>query len=366
MFDIVLESPFVLGSGPLSCNAAGMIRAHRAGAGAVTTKTIRDAPARSPLPHIAVAGRDSLINAEKWSDIPGDAWVNEEIPRAKAAGVVVIGSIGHTVAEVEHWAAKVDAAGADMIELVSYDHADLVPMVRTAKRLSTRPVLAKLSPNWRDPLASALAVLAAGVDGITAMDSVGPVLRIDIETGRPITGGAKGFGWLSGSAIKPITLRHVAEIAALSDKPIIGIGGVMTAEDALEMLMAGATAVGVCTAPLLRGVDHISRLNEHLRNLLDRLSYESVASASRVSLAFLQDREELSQFAFAFEPDQCTDCMMCVRSCAYMARSLQKRSMSVSGDCRYCGLCASLCPTGALQMQRGTPGSSTTEGVSLT
>ena len=351
LFDIALESPFVLGSGPLSYDGAGMIRAHKAGAGAVTTKTIRDIPAENPFPHIAVAGRDSLINAEKWSDIPGDAWVNEEIPRAKAAGVVVIGSIGHTLSEVENWLPKVDAAGADMIELVSYEEADLVPMIRAAKRLSDKPVLAKLSPNWKNPIASAQAVLAAGADGITAMDSIGPVLRIDIETGRPITGGAKGFGWLSGGAIKPITLRYVAEIAAISDKPIIGIGGVMTAEDALEMLMAGATAVGICTAPLLKGIDYISRLNERLAGLLDRLSYETVASASGFSLPFLSEGEEHSRFAFAFEPDLCTACMICVRCCPYEARDLKDKVMSLNETCRCCGLCASQCPTGALSMR---------------
>ncbi len=348
LFGIELKSPLVLGSGPLSYDGHGMIRAHLAGAGAVTTKTIRDIPADNPFPHIAVTGRDSLINAEKWSDISGDAWINEEIPRAKAAGVVVIGSVGHTVGEVEHWVAKVDSAGADMIELVSYADSDMVPMVRLAKRLTDKPVLAKLSPNWADPIATARSVLAAGVDGITAMDSIGPVLRIDIETGRPLVGGADGSGWLTGSAIKPIILRYVAEIASLSNKPIIGIGGVITAEDALEMLMAGATAVGICTGPILKGIDHIARQNENLRNLMGRLSYATVASVSRVSLPFLIKTEEHAKFNFVFDPDICTSCMMCVRSCPYEARSLKDKHMNLNGNCRYCGLCASICPTGAL------------------
>jgi dihydroorotate dehydrogenase (fumarate) len=354
LFSIELKSPFVLGSGPLSHDGHGLIRAYQAGAGAVTTKTIRDDPADNPFPHIAVAGRDSLINAEKWSDISGDAWVREEIPRAKAAGVIVIGSIGHTPGEVEHWIRLVDSAGADMIELVSYGEADLVPMLRHAKKASGKPVFAKLSPNWPDPVSSARAALDAGADGITAMDSVGPVLRIDIETGRPITGGARGFGWLSGSAIKPITLRYVAEIAALTDKPIVGMGGVMTAEDAMEMLMVGATAVGLCTAPILKGLDHIARLNEGISSLMDRLSYDTIASVSRVSLPFLRDSEEHEKFSFAFDESRCTSCMMCVRSCAYEARDLKDKAMSLDEKaCRYCGLCASVCPTKALRMQPG-------------
>lgn len=351
LFGIKLRSPFVLGSGPLGYNGSGMIRAHLAGAGAVTTKTIRDIPAENPFPHIAVTGRDSLINAEKWSDISGDAWVDEEIPKAKEAGVVVIGSIGHSLGEVRRWLEKVDAAGADIVELVSYAEADLAPMVLLAKKLSGKPILAKLSPNWRDPVASARSALDAGADGVTAMDSLGPVLRIDIRTGRPISGGAKGCAWLSGGAIKPLILRYVAEIANLTDKPIIGLGGVMTAEDALEMLMAGASAVGICSAPILKGIDHIAKLNRDLEGLMNSLSYGTVASASRYSLRFLDAGERRSRFAFAFDPDLCTACGACVRCCPYEARTLDGKTLGLDREkCRHCGLCASVCPTRALTM----------------
>lgn len=351
LLGLTLRSPFVLGSGPLSYDGHGLVRAHHAGAGAVTTKTIRDSPARNPYPHIAMAGRDSMINSEKWSDITGDAWVNEEIPRAKAAGAIVIGSIGHSLAEVRHWVARVDAAGADIIELVSYGEREMLSMVRLAKRQSHKPVIVKLSPNWRDPLSCARAVLTAGADGLTAMDSVGPVLRLDIETGKPLVGGPRGFGWLSGAAIKPIVLRHVAEIAGICKKPIIGIGGVMTAEDALEMLMAGASAVGVCTAPMVKGLGHFARLNEGLARLLERLSYDSVASASRAALPHLNEAEELRPFDFVYKPELCTSCNACVRACPYAARALEVKAMSVSDECRHCGLCASVCPTAALSLK---------------
>lgn len=346
-----LSSPLVIGSGPLSYDGRGVIRAFRAGAGAVTTKTIRDDPADNPLPHMAVAGRDSLVNAEKWSDIPGESWVESEIPRAKDAGAVVIASVGHTPAEAERWVPLVDRAGADAIELVSYDEATLVPMLRLAKAATGKPVLAKLSPGWPSVVGSAKAALAAGADGITAIDSMGPALRIDIETGRPLLGGAGGSGWLSGAAIKALALRLVADIAAASGAPVLGTGGVSSAEDAVEMLMAGAGAVGLCTAPILRGVGCLGELNERLEGLMERLGYGSIAEISGRALPFLRAEESRRRYAFAYESSRCTLCGLCVRVCPYEARSLSGREMVLDGSvCRLCGLCASACPTGALRI----------------
>ena len=350
IFGLKLKSPLILGSGPLSYGAEGMIRAHQAGAGAVVTKTIRDKAACNPYPHIIKCAASSLINAEKWTDIPGQMWVKEEIPKAKEAGVVVIASIGHTPEEVENWIELVDEAGADMIELVSYRDNTIISMAVRAKESTDKPVIVKLSPNWPDPLHTALEALEHGVDGITAMDSVGPVLRIDIKSQKPLLGSEKGYGWLSGSAIKPIVLRYVADIASQTDKPIIGIGGVITAEDAVEMLMAGAAAVGVCSAPILKGVEYLALLISGMEELLDELNYGTIASVSGAALPNLHNEEILDKFSFNFEESLCTACNRCVQVCPYQARRLENKKMLLDKEkCRHCGLCASLCPTAALR-----------------
>ena len=353
LFGIILKSPLILGSGPLSYNAEGMISGYKAGAGAVVTKTIRDQSAINPYPHMAISGRDTMINAEKWSDISAEMWVEQEIPKAKEAGVVVIASIGHTPGEVSNWAAAVDRAGADMIELVSYRQEMMVPMVRKAKELTSKPVIAKLSPNWQDPVTTALAAFDHGADGVTAMDSVGPVLRIDIRSARPLMGSEMGYGWLTGSAIKPIILKYVAEIAGRTDKPVIGIGGVVTAEDVVEMMMAGAAVVGLCTAVILKGVAYLTRLNREIKKLLIELKYESPAAVCGVALPLLYKKEVRDRFVFRFNEKACTACMACVKVCPYQARSLaveggDKRMYLDEELCRYCGLCASVCPTEAL------------------
>ncbi|MDA3939940.1 MAG: 4Fe-4S binding protein [Spirochaetia bacterium] len=350
LFGIKLQSPFILGSGPLSYGAKGLIRAHNAGAGAVVTKTIRDNPAVNPFPHMAVSGKNSMINAEEWSDIPGSEWVAKEIPEAKKAGVVVIASIGHTPLEAKNWVGKVSKAGADIIELVSYERDTILPMLKKAKLLTKKPVLVKISPNWVDAVGIALEALEAGADGITAIDSIGPVLRIDIKTGKPLIGGGNGFGWLTGSSIKPITLRYVAEISSATDKPVIGLGGVTKAEDAVEMLMAGASAVGICTAPIVKGVEYISKLNVKLEKLITELGYNNSADLSGLSHKYLNSAANNKKFDFIYNPESCTECMACVKACAYEARTLSSKNMSLDTDlCRYCGLCFSVCPNGSLR-----------------
>ncbi len=348
---ITLNSPFILGSGPLSYGAKGMIRAARAGAGAVVTKTIRDTPAENPFPHMVSAGTGTMINAEKWSDFPGEQWIEKEIPEAKRAGVTVIASIGHTEAEVLHWAGKADRAGADMIELVSYSEPDMIPMVAAARKLTDKPILVKLSPNWRDPLTCAKKSIELGADGLTAMDSVGPVLRIDIRTGKPLVGGPFGHGWLTGGAIKPIVLRHIAELAAQTDKPIIGLGGVMNPEDSVEMLMAGAHAVGICTAPIMKGISYIGKLCTGLETLMKELGASQVSELTGMALPFLTGQENTKAFSFTFAASKCRTCMRCVTVCPYESRTLDAETMNMEldhGTCRYCGMCASVCPTKAL------------------
>jgi len=232
-------------------------------------------------------------------------------------------------------------------------------MVRRARELMTKPLLVKISPNWTDPVAAALHALEAGADGITAMDSVGPVLRIDIRTRKPLVGGPHGTGWLTGGAIKPMTLRYVAEIAAKTDKPVIGLGGVMTAEDAVEMMMAGASAVGVCTAPMLKGISYIGTLVKGIEKLAETLGFAEVSHITGAALKNLAAGENRNRFAFRFQSDLCIACMKCVIVCPYQARRLQKTllqekslkyAMSLDEQlCRYCGLCVSTCPTGALE-----------------
>lgn len=346
-----LKNPLVLASGPLSWNVVGIRAAFAAGAAAVVTKTIRPEATVNPVPHIAAAGRGSLLNTEGWSDLPAEQWIERKLPALADQDGVLIASLGHTPAEVAQLAGPLAEAGADILELVSYRAEDAALAVAAAKQAVTIPVLVKVSANWPDLMDVVVACLQGGADGITAIDSVGPTLRVDVETGRPVLG---SFAWLSGAAILPIALRAVAEICLRHDVPVVGTGGVGRAGDVVEMMMAGATTVGVHTAPILHGLDWFGKTLSRLERWLDERDHARLGDLRGMALPHLREPVSHAPLSFAFDAETCTQCDRCVTVCAYNARHLtpQGEMLLDEGLCRSCGLCTSICPTGALTAQR--------------
>jgi len=356
-----LKNPFILASGPVSFDGEAILRAHQAGAGAVVTKTIRLQPARNPVPHIAKIN-GGLINGERWSDLAAESWIEREIPLAKEGGATVIASIGCHPAEVKALARDLTKAGADALEVASYDGSVLVSMVRRAAEDVEIPILAKVSSNWPDVVGIAAACLQNGAVGITAIDSVGPALRLNIEKHAPLLG--SGYGWLTGRAIFPIALRVVSEIALATGSPIVGTGGIGSVDDCLEMLLAGAHALGLCTLPMLQGLPIFAELSGKLSTRLRELGYQSLQETIGTALPSLRDYERVGEGAglptkgkertavgasFVWKEERCTDCGVCVRICPYQAR-VSPNQVDPS-RCRFCGLCASACPSRALELR---------------
>ncbi|HVM39566.1 MAG TPA: dihydroorotate dehydrogenase [Acidimicrobiia bacterium] len=229
--------------------------------GAVTTKSVSaEAWPGNPAPrvHETAAG---MINSVGLQNPGVDVWREEELPPLLDRGARVIASIwGRTVDEFARAAKGVPADRVVALEVnVScpnleersemFAHsADATARVVEAvvAEVAGLPVLAKLSPNVTDLRPIAGAALAAGATGLTLVNTV-MGMAIDPETRRYRLGA--GGGGLSGPAIHPVAVRAVHDVAhAHPGVPIVGTGGVASAEDAVEMMLAGATAVGVGTA----------------------------------------------------------------------------------------------------------------------
>jgi len=260
---VVLPNPIVAASGTYG-HADEVARLGDVHAlGAVTTKSVSPFPwPGNPAPrvHETAAGMLNSVGLEN----PGaDAWVADELPRLLATGARVIASIwGRTVDDYAKAAAVVAGARDHLVALevnvscpnledrsLMFSHSCaatgsvIEAVVANARSV---PVFAKLSPNVTDIREIAASAVDAGATGLTLVNTM-LGLAIDPETRRPRLG--SGGGGLSGPAIRPIAVRAVHDVArALPGVPIIGTGGVATAEDAVEMMLAGASAVGVGTA----------------------------------------------------------------------------------------------------------------------
>ena len=145
-------------------------------------------------------------------------------------------------------------------------------LTEKVKAVSSVPVYVKLSPNVSDITEIAKAVEAGGADGITMINTI-TGMRIDIKKKRPIL--ANKTGGLSGPAIKPIAIRMVYEVSRAVKIPIIGMGGISTVDDVIEMFLAGASAVGIGTTNL-HNPYACKELIEALPAKLDELGYESI------------------------------------------------------------------------------------------
>ncbi|MFI0607652.1 MAG: dihydroorotate dehydrogenase [Anaerolineae bacterium] len=263
-----LANPLVLASGIFGTHASLMVRAARAGAGAITAKSAGTQPRSGhPNPSCVDFG-GGLLNAIGLANPGAAAEVALLIEtRAQLAplGVPLIASIfADRVENFGRVAAQIAEAAPDLLEVniscpnVASDFgepfagspATAAAVTAAVRKQVSVPIIIKLAPNVPDLGQIARAVVDAGADAICAINTM-PGLLVDLESGQPVL--ANRTGGVSGAALAPIALYAVYQISAAVDVPIIGTGGVSSGADALRMIMAGATAVGVGSAVYREG-----------------------------------------------------------------------------------------------------------------
>lgn len=352
MFGQKLSSPVVIGSGPLSYGAKGLIWLKDEGAGAVVTKTLNDHAAVNDLPHIALEDKGTLINCEKWSDYTWQRWMDQELPQAEKAGVSYIVSTGVTLAGNPDYLKQLDRCGALATELVSYNNRDLPEMVRLIRPRADLPLIVKLSPNSDNFLEIAKECEKEGADAFTGFDSMGPAMKIDLETGLPSMGAEGGQGWVSGRAILPFTVDKVFRLRQVTDLPIIGLGGINDWQDGAQLLMAGASLTGICSSVMLHKSGYIRDFVKKLDDWMLHQGFQSYQKLSGLTLRKVGLTKEKSWPGFSFEKGKCVRCGLCEAACPYQARTFDRdgNPLVEDGACRRCGLCATVCRTGALKL----------------
>jgi len=228
--------------------------------GGLVTKGLSPRPRKGNPPERIVETPAGMLNAIGLQNVGVDAFVREKLPKLRAFDTAIVANVfGETEAEYLEVCEKLDAApGVAAIELnlscpntecggmiFGNDPVSLARITRACRRATQLPLWVKLSPNVTDIRDTAKAAEAEGADAISLVNTfVGMVL--DVEKRRPVL--ANVSGGLSGPAIRPLAVWMTWQVRRAVEIPIVGMGGIMTARDAAEFILAGATAVQVGTA----------------------------------------------------------------------------------------------------------------------
>jgi dihydroorotate dehydrogenase subfamily 1 len=357
-----LKNPVIVAAGPWNRDGKRIKEAIDAGAGAVITESIVSDTYLDVRPRIA-CDDIGVENIRLYNDIQIEGW-EREMSIAKSSGGTVIASISaHTPSELAYLASKMERFGADAIEMsvsnptaesleVVASHADVIyEMTKEVVSNVKIPVIVKLSQNTTNISKVAKAVKEAGGSGVTAINTVRGILGVDIESAQPTL---MTYGGISGDYIRPFGLASVATIAQTVDIPVCGVGGISSAENAIEYMMLGASAVQIGTAIMRFGTEFISKIVSDLQNWSENHGIERIEQIRGKALMNLKSFDEMK-----IEPAvstvggvPCTEnCEKCIKSCVYNAISRDGDSIVVNQDeCNGCGFCTYVCPARKLKL----------------
>jgi dihydropyrimidine dehydrogenase (NAD+) subunit PreA len=286
---------------------------------------------------------------------------------------VIIGSMMGT--EKNDWQSlvgRLEAAGADMIEcsfscpqgsmgenagrMLAQSVEATEKVARWVKEAAKEiPVSIKITPQVTDIVEVAQALVRAGVDGISASNSVPALMGIDIETfvPKPSLGKGSTYSGLTGPAIKPITLRTIAEIARNVKTPILGTGGASNWHDAVEFMLVGAQLVQFCTAPMHYGFRIIDDLKSGMSLYLQRKKLSGPAALIGKALPHIVSHDDLvrREMRSRVNEENCIGCGLCHVACRDGGHEAiewnDERKPQVDPEkCVGCGLCLTVSPVG--------------------
>ncbi|MFN3532270.1 MAG: dihydroorotate dehydrogenase [Candidatus Brocadia sp.] len=286
--NIQLANPTILASGILGTTKALLKRVAENGAGAVTIKSISIEPREGHKNPTVITFEAGMLNAVGYSN-PGVDAAAREFSNLQDIHVPVIASVIGT--QKEDFARVVEGLSGAKFSAVeiplSCPHTPgfgllagqgtpetTFAITSEVRKVTKLPIFVKLSPNIPEICTVARAAEDAGADAITAVNSMGPGMIINIEAQKPIL--SFMVGGVTGDALRPIAVRCVYDLYKAIKIPIIGVGGVSTGRHAIEMMMAGASAVGIGTGVYYRGIDVFKKVCEEMTQWIGENGFDDI------------------------------------------------------------------------------------------
>jgi len=280
-----LQRPTILASGILGISLDVFNRIYKAGAGAVVTKSLSKEPWDGYAnPTIFSVKGGGWLNAVGLSNPGAENFAkmiepNRDVP-------IIVSLVGSVENDFEFMIKKFENCKVAAFELnLSCPHVAKVGLevgddtelvgkiVKTVKAATPVPVFAKVGLGTTDYLETVSAAVEAGVDGITAINTL-RAMAIDVETQRPIL--SNKIGGLSGTPIKPVAVRCVYEISSKFNIPIIGCGGISTWEDAVEFILAGSSAVQIGSAVGDNWIEVFNEINKGISQYMEKKGFSKI------------------------------------------------------------------------------------------
>ncbi len=380
---VPLENPFLLSSSVDASTYDMCARAFEAGWAGACFKTICSLDIHEASPRFsAIKGDNGSIigfkNIEQLSDhsVAENMEIFRRLKKNYPTKFILASIMGQDEAEWESLAKLCEENGADAIELnfscpnmqevgLGSDIGQVPELVerftRAAKRSTTIPVLAKLTPNVATMSPAAEAALRGGADGIAAINTIKSIVGVSPYTyvSTPAVKGKSAVGGYSGNAVKPIALRFIAEIGQnpkLKGMHISGMGGIETWRDSLEFILMGSGSIQITTAVMQYGYRIIDDLKDGLNYYLAQMGIKSVKDIIGAGLDSVSDTTDVLErdtvLFPAFDIDKCNGCGRCVISCndgGHQAIRFDDRKPRLDGSkCVGCHLCMLVCPQDAI------------------
>jgi len=387
---ISLNTPFLIASGPATTEP-GKIREYveqivENGWAGLVTKTMIAKQHHQLKPHLWTSRKFRFFGMQNYGPrmtLYNDntlKYLSEDIYYAHQVNLVVIPSIiGYSLDEWGSMAKRMEDCGADALEVnlscpvkdptvkesmgghaLLHNETNITRVVEVVRKSCNIPVMVKLNFQVASIGKIAKVCQEAGANAVSAINTIGGVIGIDIESGELLSSDINGNGYISGISgplIKPFGLRSVMEIAMTTDIPISGIGGIDTWQSALEYIMAGAKVVQVCSAVMWYGFSLGSKLREGLINYMKRKNYLSVDDFRGLSLKKVRTEPAQNKKTRAvIDYGKCNYCKICYiacKECGYKAIELgeDKRILINVNKCVGCGLCKVVCKREAVSYQ---------------